>query len=569
MPKITISYRRADSQAMTGRIFDRLIARYGREAIFRDIDNIPAGTDFRQHINETLLKTGVLLAIVGPKWLGSSRGGVERINEESDPVRVEVETALRRRLPIIPVLIGNTRMPGSDLLPPSLKDFAFRNAVNIDTGRDFDHHMDRLFKSIDAILGETAKPSAPSRETKMPDAGAGAAAAARTEASAAAAILDQPRKTTGRAEPVSTIAALKAAPPSNKAARPERPIVVREWDQIIWPKSPQGRKLRLAGAAAIAIALLATLTAALWPGAADVDSVRSLFALQNTAPVSALAFSPDAKMLAAASHDRSVNLWDVGAGKLSGKIPSAAGVSSVAFMPKGDQIVSGESNGVVLIMQAGGARTIRAFRPDVTYPWEHTPAVQSVAVSPDGTRIASGYDEGSIKIWKLDGEALGPIKVHDGAVTALTYLPDGGKLVSAGADGAVRIWNAATGQRLAGLTGHPGAILTLAMSHDGKWLAAGGSGAIVVIWNAATGTVAHRLGTRFGEVESVAFSKAGGRLAVGGNDGTIEWWNVTTGQRLATVTGHVRNVQALAFSPDGSRFASGGDGTTIDIWSAN
>jgi WD40 repeat protein len=566
MPKITISYRRADSEAMTGRIFDRLIAYYGRDAIFRDIDNIPAGIDFRQHINETLLKTSVLLAIVGPKWLGSSRGG-ERINEESDPVRVEVETALRRRVPIIPVLIGKTDMPGTDQLPPSLKDFAFRNAVNIDAGRDFDHHMDRLFKSIDAILGEAARPSPPSRETKLP--GAATAPAAMAAASRATAIPDQPRDTTGGTGSASTIAALKAASLSNKPASPGRSITVREWDQIIWPKSPQGRRLRLAGAAAVAVALLATLAAAFWPAAADVDSVRSLSALQNAAPVSALAFSPDARVLAAASHDRSVNLWDLGAAKLLGKIPSAAGVSSVAFMPKGEQIVSGESNGVVLVTETGGARTVRAFKPDVNYPWEHAPAVQSVAVSPDGARIASGYDEGSIKIWKLDGDALRPIKAHDGAVTALTYLPDGGKLVSAGADGAVRIWNAATGQRLVGLAGHAGAILALAASHDGKWLAAGGRGATVVVWNAATGAVVQRLDTRFAEVESVAFSKAGGRLAVGGNDGTIEWWNVATGQRLATVTGHVRNVQALAFSPDGSRFASGGDNTTIDIWSAD
>src|ERR1700683_4296717 len=114
MPRITISYRRADSEAMTGRICDRLVAHYGKDAIFRDIDDIPAGIDFRQHINETLLKTSILLAIVGPKLLGMARGGLERINEESDPVRVEVETALRRRVPIIPVLIGNTKMPGSD-----------------------------------------------------------------------------------------------------------------------------------------------------------------------------------------------------------------------------------------------------------------------------------------------------------------------------------------------------------------------------------------------------------------------------------------------------------------------
>src|SRR5690348_8843671 len=219
MPKITISYRRADSEAMTGRIFDRLIAQYGRDAIFRDIDNIPAGIDFRQHINEILLKTGVLLAIVGPKWLGSSRGGVERINEESDPVRVEVETALRRRLPIIPVLIGNTRMPGSDQLPPSLKDFAFRNAVKIDTGRDFDHHMDQLFKSIDTILGEAAKPSTPSRETKVPS------AAAAAKAGSPPAIADQPRKTASRPGPTMASAAAKSTPQSNESAIPARPLV--------------------------------------------------------------------------------------------------------------------------------------------------------------------------------------------------------------------------------------------------------------------------------------------------------------------------------------------------------
>src|ERR1700689_1302597 len=168
MPKIAISYRRADSEAMTGRIFDRLIAHYGKDAIFRDIDDIPPGIDFRVHINQTLLKTHILLAIVGPQWLGmASNGSADRIQEETDPVRVEVETALRRRVPVIPVLIGSTRMPSSEQLPPSLKDFAFRNAVKLDTGQDFDYHMDRLIKAMDGTL--TQAPKAPrSRDTKAP-----------------------------------------------------------------------------------------------------------------------------------------------------------------------------------------------------------------------------------------------------------------------------------------------------------------------------------------------------------------------------------------------------------------
>jgi len=131
---------------------------YGKDVIFRDIDDIPPGIDFRHHINETLLKTNILLAVVGPKWLGVSRGGLERIQEESDPVRVEVEDGTAPAPAIIPVLIGSTKMPSSDQLPPSLKDFAFRNAVKVDTGQDFDYHMDRLIRSMDSILGQT-KPS--------------------------------------------------------------------------------------------------------------------------------------------------------------------------------------------------------------------------------------------------------------------------------------------------------------------------------------------------------------------------------------------------------------------------
>src|SRR6202166_3738836 len=197
MPKIAISYRRADSEAMTGRIFDRLIAHYGKDAIFRDIDDIPPGIDFRVHINQTLLKTHILLAIVGPQWLGmASDGNADRIQEECDPVRGDVETALPRRVPLIPVLIGSTKMPSSDLLPPSLKDFAFRNAVKVDTGQDFDYHMDRLIRSMDAIL-EQAPKSPPSRETKIPTGAPKQLSTAERQAAAAAAEAARKKDPTG------------------------------------------------------------------------------------------------------------------------------------------------------------------------------------------------------------------------------------------------------------------------------------------------------------------------------------------------------------------------------------
>src|SRR5436190_14168501 len=95
MPRITISYRREDSGAITGRIFDRLVARYGRDAIFRDIDNIPIGVDFRAHIDRMFSASDIVLAIVGPHWVGPSQSQ-NRLSNDADPVRIEIEGALRR-----------------------------------------------------------------------------------------------------------------------------------------------------------------------------------------------------------------------------------------------------------------------------------------------------------------------------------------------------------------------------------------------------------------------------------------------------------------------------------------
>ena len=581
MPQIAISYRRADSEAMTGRIFDRLTAHYGKEAIFRDIDDIPAGKDFRQHINETLLKTGVLLAIVGPKWLGAARGGLERINEESDPVRVEVETALRRRLPIIPILIGNTRMPGSDQLPPSLKDFAFRNAVKIDTGRDFDYHIEHLIKSIDAILGQAAK-SPSSQETNIAAARLAAKSPSSRETQTAAAKaaakaekpapidLETPRRIdtvplrTGATTASASAAQLRKL---QALARSEtQPASVRDWRQILWPKSRQGRMVRLAVAGAMVV-LIALPVLELSPGGSAEGNVRQLFSLQNPDVVSALAFSPNAQMIAAASLDRSVNIWNVGSERVSATLNDSDGISSVAFSPDGREVLYGGLNGGVVIADTGG-KIIRSLRPGVTYAWQVLPAVWSIAVSPDGTRVASGSDDGSIKIWNTEGDLLHTAKTHSAVVTALAFFPDGKTFVSGSKDGTVRVWSTDGGAELTTLADHSGQILSVAVSADGKWMAGGGTGNTVLIWNATSRRAVHVLASSLDTVDAVAFSPDGKRLFIGGSDAAIEIWDPQSGQRVRTVSGNSRRIHALAFSQDGSRLASGGD-STIDVWAAN
>jgi flagellar biosynthesis GTPase FlhF len=151
MPNIMISYRRDDSEVITGRIFDRLVTHYGKEAVFHDIDSVPLGVDFREHINTVLNTSDIVLAVVGPKWVGQ-RAGVSRLANAADPVRVKIEGDLGRNVPLIPILVLRGKMPRPDQLPPSLQDFAYRNALPISSGRNFDVHMTRLFRSMDEIL---------------------------------------------------------------------------------------------------------------------------------------------------------------------------------------------------------------------------------------------------------------------------------------------------------------------------------------------------------------------------------------------------------------------------------
>jgi hypothetical protein len=175
MPRIAISYRRSDSAAISGRIADRLVAHYGGDSVFMDIDSIPIGTDFRSHIQKTLQRADVLIAVIGPGWRGSDGAGGARICEEKDPVRVEIETALARKMSIIPVLVDGVKMPDSSELPAEFGDFPFLNATEVASGRDFHMHVDRLIQAIDRL--------------KVADAEAAAFGAAQ---SAAAASLSRP-----------------------------------------------------------------------------------------------------------------------------------------------------------------------------------------------------------------------------------------------------------------------------------------------------------------------------------------------------------------------------------------
>ena len=156
---------------MAGRIYDRLRAHFGNDAVFMDIDSISFGEDFREHIDAAVGQCDVVLAVIGPKWAGEVDAH-RRLDDLRDFVRIELESALHRNLRVIPILIDHAMMPGETDLPPSLARLAFRNAIDVDQGRDFHPHVDRLIRGIGFHFQKSSTATAkPPRATTIPTVG--------------------------------------------------------------------------------------------------------------------------------------------------------------------------------------------------------------------------------------------------------------------------------------------------------------------------------------------------------------------------------------------------------------
>lgn len=142
---VFISYRRADSGYVTDRIYEYLVAECDQEAVFRDIESIPLGKSFRQQISDALSHCNVLLAIIGPQWLTiTDESGCRRLDNPEDLVRIEIETALTRGIPVIPVLIEGVNVPKSSVVPKGLSFLSDQQAFVLRRGLDFDRDMERL-----------------------------------------------------------------------------------------------------------------------------------------------------------------------------------------------------------------------------------------------------------------------------------------------------------------------------------------------------------------------------------------------------------------------------------------
>lgn len=134
--KIFISYRRADSSGHTGRLYDSLVALFGEDKIFLDIDSIKGGSDFVEVIDETLEVCIAIIVVIGPSWTTiTDENGNKRLEAEKDYVRLEVEEALSKDLIVCPVLVDGAEMPHQHEVPESIRGLSRFNAFHLNDNR--------------------------------------------------------------------------------------------------------------------------------------------------------------------------------------------------------------------------------------------------------------------------------------------------------------------------------------------------------------------------------------------------------------------------------------------------
>ena len=148
--KVFISYRREDSAGHTGRLYDSLRDRIGDENLFLDLSGIDSGQNFVDTIQAAIQSCDLLLAIIGCEWLTCSANGRRRLDEPNDLVRSEIRTALERRTPVIPVLVGGATAPAAAALPAPLKPLATLDAHEL-TDERWAYDVDRLIGAMHRI----------------------------------------------------------------------------------------------------------------------------------------------------------------------------------------------------------------------------------------------------------------------------------------------------------------------------------------------------------------------------------------------------------------------------------
>jgi TIR domain/WD domain, G-beta repeat len=464
--RIFISYRREQTAAHAGRIFDRLTAAFGEQAVFMDVDSIGVGMDFTRALEDAVSSCAVMLVLIGPGWaeIAGRQGG--RLDDPDDYVRQEIEAGLARDIRVIPVLLSGAVLPRPEELPEGLRPLVRRQTFSL---------PDEAFGSLVHVLVERLSP-----------------------------MVAPGRAETGRGE--------RTAEGGYDWSSGGRQVVEVEHRRrglfgLLEDRrisciafSADGKRIATAGE---------DMTARVW----EIATGNELIVLTHDNSVSAVAFSPDGARIATANGN-TVRIWDAHTGGAQSRLTHVNLVWGIAWRPDGKRIASASQDKSARVFEVDGARELMRV--------SHDAVAWGAAFSPDGKRIATASSDNTARVWEADtGNEVSGV-THRGVVRSVAFSPDGKRIVTASEDRTARAWEVDSGDEVTQLT-HPKGVLAAAFSPEGRWIATAAWDSAARVWDADSGREVTRL-NHDNVVRAAAFSPDGRRIATASDDKTARVW---------------------------------------------
>ena len=288
----------------------------------------------------------------------------------------------------------------------------------------------------------------------------------------------------------------------------------------------------------------------------DVASGDEVCELSGHGAITDVAFHPDSntRKLATASGDASIWFWASDGRRLAGSLDHDLWASCVAYSPNGRLIASGSFDKSVVIWTSETGERVHTLRL-------HTAPVTCVAFSHDGSLLATGSIDRSAIIWDVEtGEEIVQLRGHQNMVTGIAFGKGDTRIATASTDQTVWIWEVDTGEAMLTLSQENANFSDVAFSCDGNRLVAASRTKTLTVWDASPVVPRndHRvLSGHEGRIWDVAVLPEGHVLSAA-EDGTVRTWNPWTGEELRQFKGHGNVVFDIALHPDGKHAASVG-----------
>ena len=289
----------------------------------------------------------------------------------------------------------------------------------------------------------------------------------------------------------------------------------------------------------------------------------------HAAEVTKLQFTPDGAILASASYDHTVRLWDVQTPARATAIHlldrHTQPVRQLAISPNGRILATGGGDNFITLWDVHRGQVLHTLA-------DHAAPLNYLTFSLDSQRVAALDTNETIGVWDVNsGQRLDFYRIHHGGIQAVATTLDGKRMISGGADWAVYVWdisNPTAVQLINRLAGHQQRVMSVAFSGDGMTVASGDQSGEIRLWPIRNGTSRILHGHK-GWVSALDFRPNGQQLVSAGADGILCRWDLRYDSMPLVLRGHANLVGCCAFSPDGRWIASGSMDRTVRLWDAD